>query len=83
MRALKLVLPAGVVLTGFLVCTSASYGTPEYMKKEKKTGCTFCHVKIEPGTKEGKNPAMVKNLNEAGKYYAEHNHSFDGYTPKK
>ncbi|HJZ99906.1 MAG TPA: hypothetical protein VKE70_25530 [Candidatus Solibacter sp.] len=83
MRALKLVLPAGVVTAGLLICTTASYGTPEYMKKEKKTSCMFCHAKIEPGTKEGKNEAMMKNLNDAGKYYKEHNHSFEGYTPKK
>jgi hypothetical protein len=82
MRTLKLVLPAAVVTAGFLVCTTASYGTPEYAKKEKKA-CTFCHAKIEPGTKEGKNPAMVKNLTDAGKFYAEHNHSLDGFTPKK
>jgi hypothetical protein len=82
MRALKLILPATVLTAGFLVCTTASYGTPEYAKKEKKS-CTFCHAKIEPGTKEGKNEAMVKNLTDAGKYFKEHNHSLDGYTPPK
>jgi len=82
MRALKLVLPAAVLAVGFLICTTASYGTPDYSKKEKK-GCTFCHAKMEPGTKDGKNEAMVKNLNDAGKYYKDHSHSMDGYTPKK
>ncbi len=40
---------------------------PEYAKKEGKV-CTFCHVKM--GSKE---------LNDAGKYYKEHNHSLEGY----
>ncbi|HEY1497188.1 MAG TPA: hypothetical protein VGF49_21680 [Candidatus Solibacter sp.] len=78
MRALKLVVPAALLMTGFLVCTTASYGTPEYMKKEKKS-CTFCHAKAEPQNKE----AMQKNLTDAGTYYKEHSHSLDGYTPKK
>ena len=81
MRALKLILPAAVLATGFLICTTASYGTPDYAKKEKK-GCTFCHAKNEPGTKDGKNEAMVKNLTDAGKYYKEHSHSLDGYKGK-
>ncbi|MCU1239103.1 MAG: hypothetical protein JWP63_7070 [Candidatus Solibacter sp.] len=76
MRALKLVIPSVLLMAGFLVCTTASYGTPEYSKKEKK-GCTFCHGKIE-----GKE-AMPNNLTDAGKYYKEHSHSLEGYVPKK
>ena len=41
--------------------------------------CTFCHAKAEPQNKE----AMQKNLTDAGKYYKDHSHSLDGYTPKK
>jgi len=67
MRTLKLVLPAAVLGTGFLLCTFSSYGKPEYAKKENK-GCTFCHVK-----------AGQKDLNDAGKYYQAHDHSLDGY----
>jgi len=45
---------------------------PEYAKKEGKP-CTFCHVKM--GSKE---------LNDAGRYYKEHNHSLEGYkAPEK
>ena len=76
MRAMKLVLPAAFLMTGFLVCTTASYGTQEYAKKEKKA-CTFCHGKIE--SKE----AMPKNLTDAGNYYKTHDHKLDGYVPKK
>ena len=76
MRALKLILPSAFLMTGFLICTTSSFGTPEYAKKEKKS-CTFCHAKME--AKE----AMPKNLNDAGKYYKEHDHKLDGYIPKK
>ena len=48
-----------------------SFATLEYGKKEKRA-CTYCHVKT--GEKE---------VNEAGKYYMDHDHSFKGYTPKK
>ena len=45
---------------------------PEYTKKEGKA-CTFCHVK-----------AGSKDLNDAGKYYKDHNHSLEGYkAPEK
>jgi cytochrome c553 len=76
MRALKLVVPAALVMASFLAFTSVSYGTQEYAKKEKKA-CTFCHGKVE--SKE----AMPKNLTDAGKYYKDHSHSLDGYAPKK
>ena len=67
MRALKLVLPAVCLLTGFLVCTTASYGTAEYAKKEKKK-CVDCHAKMVPDKAE-----MAKNLNDAGKEYQKAN----------
>jgi len=41
---------------------------PEYTRRTSKD-CSYCHV--PPGY----------NLNEAGKYYAEHQHSLKGYTP--
>jgi len=75
MRAMKLVIPAFLVMTGFLICTSATYGKPEYAKKEGQK-CTFCHGKVEA------KDAMSKNLTEAGKYYKEHDHKLDGYKGK-
>jgi hypothetical protein len=46
-------------------------GTPEYSKKESKQ-CLYCHT------------AMGKpDLNEAGKYYKDHNYSLEGYVEKK
>src|SRR5579872_4696143 len=76
MRVLKLVVPSAILMVGFLVCTTASYGTQDYAKKEKKA-CTFCHVKMVPDKTE-----MAKNQTDAGKYYKEHSHSLDGYTGK-
>jgi hypothetical protein len=72
MSHIKIILPAAVVLSGLLVCTTASYAKPEDTKKTKKA-CTVCHVDAQ------KTP---KNLKDAGKYYQEHK-SLDGYVEKK
>ncbi|MBZ5625311.1 MAG: hypothetical protein LAQ69_42410 [Acidobacteriia bacterium] len=69
MRALKVAVPATLIMTGLMLCTMASYGKQEYMKKEGVKSCTTCHSKME-----GKE-AMAKNLNETGKCYAENDHS--------
>ena len=70
MRTLKLAIPAGVVMTGFLLCTSATYGKPEYMKKENLKSCTACHAKLSPmPTKD------VPNLNDLGTCYQKNEHS--------
>jgi cytochrome c553 len=74
---LKTILPAAILVGGFLICTTASYGTVEYAKAAKK-GCTFCHEKNVPGDKD----AMTKNLTAAGKYYKEKK-TLDGYVEKK
>jgi cytochrome c553 len=63
MRAMKLALPAAILMTGFLICTSATYGKAEYSKKEKQA-CGYCHVKM--GAKE---------LNDTGKCYQANDHS--------
>lgn len=55
-----------VVLTLWSGSTQAKQ---EYSKKESKV-CTYCHVKL--GEKE---------LNDAGKYYKDHNYSLEGYQP--
>jgi len=76
MSKLKLFVPAAIVLGGFLVCSTASFGKPEYTKATKKA-CLYCHQKNEASNKD----AMSKNLTEAGKYYQEHK-SLDGYQGK-
>jgi hypothetical protein len=67
MRALKVVVPAAIVMAGFLLCATASYGTPAYMKKEGVKSCTVCHAKA--ATKD--NP----NLNDTGTCYKTNDHS--------
>lgn len=67
MRAMKWMLPAALLTAGFLVCTTASYGTQEYSKETKKA-CTFCHTQVKPADKE----VMKKSLTPAGKYFQEH-----------
>jgi hypothetical protein len=63
---------AALLAAGLLWATlSPSYAKPEYAKTEGKA-CNFCHVTA------GK-PA----LNQAGDYYAAHEHSLKGYTPAK
>jgi hypothetical protein len=67
----KLSLPGAVLAAGILFNAANSFAKPEYTKKEKKA-CTYCHV-----------TASSKELNDAGKYYAAHNHSLEGYSDKK
>ena len=63
MRVLKVALPATILMTGFLLCTSATYGKPEYSKKEKQN-CVYCHTKMG-----------AKDLNATGKCYKDSEHS--------
>jgi hypothetical protein len=76
MTHLKLIVPAVILLGGFLVCSTASYGTSDYAKATKKS-CVYCHAKMV-ADKE----VMKGNLNDAGKYYGAHK-SLDGYVEKK
>jgi hypothetical protein len=43
MRAWKLAIPSAILSLGFLFCGTATYGKPEYAKKESKK-CVDCHV---------------------------------------
>jgi hypothetical protein len=72
LKVLKNVIPAAVLAAGLLcVGLTPSFAKPEYAKTEGKE-CTFCHVA------DGK-----PELNDAGKFYAAHAHSLEGYTPAK
>jgi hypothetical protein len=57
MSKIKYMAPALFAVGTMLVCTTATFGKPEYTKKEK-TGCVTCHTK-----------ANSKELNEVGKCY--------------
>ena len=71
MLKIKYGIPAAILLGGFLVSSTLSYGKPEYVKTTKK-GCAFCHVDSK---------AKPKELTDAGKYFREHK-SLDGYAQK-
>ncbi len=71
MKALKYFVPAAILALGVAITATNTQAKPEYAKKEGKT-CVYCHVK-----------AGSKDLNDAGKYYKEHNHSLVGYQPPK
>ena len=61
-----------VILAGVgVMLAPLAIGTPEFAKKEIKS-CVYCHIAI------GK-----PDLNDAGKYYKDHNLSLEGYEPKK
>ena len=75
MHTIKLGIPAAVLATGFLICTSASYGTQEFAKKEKKS-CTTCHAKSAAKAE------MAKNLNAVGTCYKDE-HSLEKCAAKK
>ena len=66
MKTLKLALPAAIIAAGFLICSTASYGTPDYAKKEGDKKCVYCHVAV------GK-----KDLNDTGKCYQAAKHSLE------
>jgi len=57
-----------VIIATFLVLPVSA--TPEYGAKESRN-CPFCHVSGD-----------YTRLNERGKYYLQHNHSFEGFVEK-
>jgi hypothetical protein len=71
-KILQSAIPGAILVAGLLwVSVTPAHAKPEYAKTEGRA-CTFCHVT------EGK-----PELNEAGNYYAAHDHSLKGYTPAK
>jgi hypothetical protein len=59
---------AGLVAAAGILAAGTVSARPEYTRRTSKD-CSFCHM--PPGY----------NLNEAGRYYAEHQHSLKGYVP--
>ena len=66
MRHAAWLVPA--LLVFLLAANSPAGAKPEYTRRTSKD-CSFCHM--PPGY----------NLNEAGQYYKEHQHSLKGYVP--
>jgi hypothetical protein len=67
----RTLIAGSLLAAGLLINVNVGSAKPEYTKKEKKA-CTYCHV-----------TASSKELNDAGKYYAGHDHSLEGYAEKK
>ena len=76
MRIVKIVLPVALTMGALMFWSTSSFGKPEYAKKESQK-CAYCHSKMATPDAMKKDP----NLTDAGKYYAAHNHSLDGYKP--
>ncbi len=68
----EIVVPAVIVLGGFLVCYYSLVWQSGILKATKKA-CAYCHVDSK---------AKPKELTDAGKYYSEHK-TLDGYVDKK
>ena len=71
MKSFKSVIPAVILIGGLWMSVKPSYAKPEYAKTEKKS-CVYCHV-----------AAGKPDLNDAGKYYKDHDHSLEGFKPSK
>jgi hypothetical protein len=72
MSQFKIIVPAAILLSGFLALSTASFGKQEYTKQTKKA-CVYCHVDA------AKTP---KDLKAPGKYFQEHK-NLEGYQEKK
>jgi hypothetical protein len=66
----RLIPPLGVLVLGLFFFAANSPAKPDYTRRTKKD-CEFCH------------PPNSRLLNDAGKYYQEHNNSLAGYKPKE
>ena len=63
----KIILFLAITIGVTILVSPFAIGTPEYSKKEEKQ-CIYCHT------------AMGKpDLNEAGKWYKDHDHTFKGW----
>jgi len=65
----RTVLVAVLTVSAVAAARFPAIGKPEYTRRTSKP-CTFCH------------PGPGWTLNDAGKYYRDHNHSLKGYEPK-
>ena len=68
MSWLRFVLPAAILLLGFLAGTTATYGNVNYTKREKRP-CVTCHTTVQG-----------KELNSVGKCFQK-KHSLAGCEP--
>ena len=67
-RCLALIVPASLVTAAILFAPAVSVAKPEYSRRTKKE-CGFCH------------PKDSWDINDAGKYFRDHQHSLEGFKP--
>ena len=67
-RLVEVLALAGVFCGAFFLSVTNGVAKPDFSRRTKKE-CSFCH------------PAGSWNLNDAGQYYFDHNHSLQGYVP--
>jgi hypothetical protein len=67
-RCLALIVPASLVTAAILFTPAISVAKPEYSRRTKKE-CGFCH------------PKDSWDINDAGKYFRDHQHSLEGFKP--
>ena len=68
-RCISRTLVAAAATVALVLVHSQATAKPEYTRRTSKP-CAFCH------------PGPGWTLNDAGKYYRDHNHSLKGYEPK-
>jgi hypothetical protein len=69
-RLAKLIAPASILAAAWFLNAKVVVAKPDYTRRTKKD-CEFCH------------PPDSRELNDAGKYYRDHNYSLQGYKPKE
>jgi hypothetical protein len=69
-KVLGVALVAALMMVVLLLDAHPVVAKPDYTRRTGKD-CPYCHT---PGG---------YNLNDAGKYYRDHNHSLKGYEPEK
>jgi hypothetical protein len=67
-RLVEVLALAGIFWGAFFLSVTNGVAKPDFSRRTKKE-CSFCH------------PAGSWNLNDAGQYYFDHNHSLQGYVP--
>jgi len=64
------IVAAGLVLAASVFDAKVSVAKPEYSRRTKKE-CGYCH------------PKDSWDVNEAGKYFRDHQHSLEGFKPSE
>jgi hypothetical protein len=69
-RFVAFVMLSGLACSAVLFDPAVSSAKPEYSRRTKKD-CGYCH------------PKDSYDINEAGRYFRDHNHSLEGFKPSE